>query len=209
MFVPELEVLLQERDLAKTAADKLAVDDRIRERFLARKALLISDMAGFTRITQSEGILAFLCLIQRMRAICQPVVEREGGRVFKMEADNLFCVFDDPLAAARCGAALVEALEADNVGRPELDRVTIAVGIGWGDLLDLDGQDYYGDAMNMASKLGEDIAEDGEILITMPAFHEADRDGKVSELFDTEPRSMRISGVEVRHVSLFRAGKRP
>jgi class 3 adenylate cyclase len=46
----------------------------------------------------------------------------------------------------------------------------VAVGIGYGEILDLDAMNCFGDEVNMAFKLGEDVARGLEILVTMPAW---------------------------------------
>jgi len=50
---------------------------------------------------------------------------------------------------------------------------------------------YFGEEMNLASKLGEDIAEGGETLLTVAAYENADR-----ELVKSfEKLSLSISGI--------------
>jgi class 3 adenylate cyclase len=48
--------------------------------------------------------------------------------------------------------------------------IYIACGIDYGKLLILEYEDCFGDPVNRASKLGEDIAAAGEILITKEAM---------------------------------------
>ena len=52
-----------------------------------------------------------------------------------------------------------------NRGRPPSERVAFSFGIGFGEVLDL-GHDLLGLEVNLASKLGEDRARPGEILLT-------------------------------------------
>ncbi len=48
--------------------------------------------------------------------------------------------------------------------------IYLCIGIGYGDVLMLEGEDMYGSEFNLASKLGEDLAQQGEILLTDCAF---------------------------------------
>jgi class 3 adenylate cyclase len=45
-----------------------------------------------------------------------------------------------------------------------------SIGIGYGDLLVVSDGDLFGSEMNLASKLGEDIAAKMQILLTAQAF---------------------------------------
>lgn len=44
--------------------------------------------------------------------------------------------------------------------------LAFSVGIDVGDLLLLETEDCFGDAVNLAYKLGEDIARPGEVMVT-------------------------------------------
>jgi class 3 adenylate cyclase len=59
-------------------------------------------------------------------------------------------------------------LRRRNRARPANERVRFSYGIGHGKLLDLDG-DLFGLEVNLASKLGEDLARPGEVLLTPSA----------------------------------------
>jgi hypothetical protein len=48
----------------------------------------------------------------------------------------------------------------------------VAIGIGYGSLLAIGEHDLYGDEMNLACKLGEDLAQRGEVLLTPAAYAE-------------------------------------
>jgi adenylate cyclase len=51
---------------------------------------------------------------------------------------------------------------------PANERLRFSYGVGYGDVLDLDG-DVFGLEVNLASKIGEDLARPGEILLTPQA----------------------------------------
>ena len=48
--------------------------------------------------------------------------------------------------------------------------IHISVGIGYGEVLKIGDRDIFGHEMNLASKLGEDLAADDEILLTAAAY---------------------------------------
>lgn len=161
----ELRQLLRQRNQA-SLEEQGAIDDEIRTRFSHKQAVLITDMSGFSRTTKSKGIIAFLALIQQQMDLCRPAIQKQGGKLLKVIGDDLFCQFPDASSALQAALAMQAACAEYNEGRDEGDRVEIAIGIGYGDLLSVGSEDLFGDQVNKASKLGEDIAKPGEILVT-------------------------------------------
>ncbi len=174
------------------ADDPAAAETAIWDRFGRVRTIFVSDMSGFSRITRKHGIVHFLALIHRMRSLGAPVVEAHGGRLVKSVADNLFATFDDPEAALRAAHALHTELAEWSAGRHEDERVQVAVGVGHGRILDLDGEDCFGDQVNLAFKLGEDIAEGGETLLTG-----AVRNHLGQHPWTLEQRARRIAGLDL------------
>jgi adenylate cyclase len=174
---------------AATPERKPAIEQMILDTFQKRKAVLALDMSGFTLSVRRDGILAYLCQIRRMHKITQPLVAAHGGAVVKNEADNLLAVFDDPAQAVAAGLAMVNAAVADG----QAPALAFSVGIDMGDILLIEQVDCFGDAVNLAFKLGEDIARAGEVLVTQKV-----RDalaGNTSLRF--KDTTVSISGVEV------------
>ena len=60
---------------------------------------------------------------------------------------------------------LIRTLEEDNRTRAEDDQVHVSAGLDHGAIL-LDEADFFGGAVNLASKLGEDLARSKEVLMT-------------------------------------------
>ena len=147
-----------------------AVIARIEAEFARDAAVLVLDTSGFTRTTRKHGIYAFLLMVHQMKRLGRPIVEQHAGRVVKEEADNLYCLFATCAEAVAAAHGIVAALEAANLGLPDDLRLYASIGIAHGRILDLAGEDLFGDAVNLACKLGEDVAQRGEILITEEAF---------------------------------------
>src|SRR5215475_10931297 len=141
----------------------------IEDTFGQRRAVLTLDMSGFSRTTQQHGIISFLLMIHQMQLICRPCVEQCGGTVIKTDADNLFCLFDKVADAVRASQEIITRLNAANTVLPADRQLYVAFGIGYGKILNIGDVDIFGDEMNLACKLGEDIAEKGEILLTPAA----------------------------------------
>jgi adenylate cyclase len=163
----KLNRLLQERnEHPERAAD---VDARIDAMFGDTLAVMVMDMSGFSRQTMRYGINHFLAKIHRLHAVALPVIELHGGEVIKVEADNVYSVFEDVPQAVAAAADTVGRLEAANSMLPEELDMHAEFGIGYGRVLIIEDDDFYGTEVNLASKLGEDVASGGEILLTEAA----------------------------------------
>ena len=185
-----LRALLAERN---QHPDRVADIDRLIEETFRRKvAILVLDMSGFTRLTLKYGIIHYLAMIEQMDNAARPAVAQNGGIVIKQEADNIFAVFATPAAAIEASRDILIAFGAVNSVVPDDRDLYASFGIGYGDILVIDDHDMFGSEVNAACKLGEDLAERYEILLT-PAAYEALPDGRY--LF--EPKHFSISGVKL------------
>jgi class 3 adenylate cyclase len=175
-----------------------AIDAEIWRRFGQTRAVLVLDMCGFSRLTMRYGITHFLAMIRRLATIVRPLIDSAGGVVVKTDADNVFATFDDVPAALSAARAIQSGLDAANVFLPEDWDLHASIGIGYGPLL-LVGQeetDLFGSEMNIASKLGEDLAGRGEIWISTAA---RERIGDTPGLEEVE---VDLSGLSLRAFKL-------
>src|SRR5262245_32664669 len=173
------------------------IAETIDQTFGQSKAVLALDMSGFSRTTQQHGIISFLLMIHQMQLICRPCVEQHGGVVIKTDADNLFCLFDSVADAVKASREIITRLNAVNTVLPADRQLYVAFGIGYGKILNIGDEDIFGDEMNLACKLGEDIAEKGEILLTPAAKAElAKLDGSSIALREG---AISISGIHLNY----------
>ena len=151
-------------------AQRKQIEDALWREFGTELTVFVLDMSGFSLLTQKYGIVHYLSMVRRMQLTAQPIIESHGGRVVKFEADNCFAVFPAPLAAVQTAIALQFAFDAANlITPPELD-IRVSCGIDCGRILAVGDNDCFGNAVNRASKLGEDLAEAREILVSQEAF---------------------------------------
>ena len=144
------------------------IDAEIWRRFGQTRAVLVLDMCGFSRLTMRYGITHFLAMIRRLGVICRPIVERSGGRIVKAEADDLFAIFEDAPQALAAANAIHAGLDNANHFLPDDWDLHAGIGIGYGPILLVDGVDMFGSEMNLASKLGEDLAGRGSAAAGRP-----------------------------------------
>lgn len=150
----------------RPGADREAVEAEIRARFEQRRAVVFTDLVGFSRRTDEFGIVHFLSLIHRKRELLAPVVEQRGGRIVKQEADSWLLLFETPGIAVTAMLECQRRCAEHNLGLAGPERLELCVGIGWGELLVIGEHDVWGREVNVASRLGEDAARGGEILVS-------------------------------------------
>lgn len=186
----ELNRLLQERNEYPDRTEQ--IDARIRETFGETHAVMVMDMSGFSRMTIKHGIMHFLAMIHRMNQIVAPTVREHGGEVVKFEADNAFAIFEKVEDAVEAAIDTSRRFSAANTMLPEEMDMHGKFGIGYGEVLIVEGADLFGSEVNLASKLGEDLAARGEILLTEAAFSRIEADKR-----EYEEVSMAISGLQL------------
>jgi adenylate cyclase len=177
-------------EMIERPEDGLVLAAEIERDFAETRAVMVLDMSGFSRTTQRRGIVAFLLMIHQMKLLARPAIEETGGLIVKSEADNLYCLFETVPAAVAASRRIVSHLETVNLLLPEERRLYASIGIGWGPVLNVDEEDMFGDEVNLASKLGEDIAQRGEILLTEAARAEA-----VAAGLETHEQEISVSGL--------------
>jgi adenylate cyclase len=164
------------------------VDREIWDAFGETHAVWVLDMCGFSRLTMRYGITHFLSMIHRLRGIVKPIIARHEGRVVKTEADNVFAVFDTMAAAVGAARDVQEQLATANVFLPEDWDLHASIGVGYGEILVVEDDDFYGNELNLASKLGEDVAASGETLLTEAAHARLLAEGPTTTLsFEARP----------------------
>jgi adenylate cyclase len=150
--------------------ERQKIEATLWEEFGAEYAVFVLDMSGFSLLTRKYGIVHYLSMVRRMQMTTEPIVKSYGGFMIKYEADNCFAVFPDPLSAVNAGIAMQHAFRAENLlTSADLD-IHISCGIDYGKMLVVGHEDCFGDPVNRASKMGEDLAVAGEILVTKEAM---------------------------------------
>jgi adenylate cyclase len=147
------------------AAERAAIEASIWEQFGVERAVMALDMSHFSLTVRRSGILSYLGLIRRMQALTAPIIERFEGVVVEFHADNVMAVFPDAAHAVHASIEINRAL-AEQAGADGVPLISVGIGIDHGRFLFVAGQNCYGDPVNVAFKLGEDLARPGEILLT-------------------------------------------
>jgi adenylate cyclase len=113
------------------------------------------DLVGFTRISGSLQDDEFAALLSRFESLAADIVTEAGGRVVKLIGDEAMFVSPAAQGAARAALELVAACKAN-------DLPAARAGLAVGPVLPRGG-DYFGRAVNLASRL-VDNAPPGGVL---------------------------------------------
>ncbi|MDH4108665.1 MAG: adenylate/guanylate cyclase domain-containing protein [Gammaproteobacteria bacterium] len=139
-------------------------------RYRRTRAILVLDMTGFTATAMNTGELASLLRIFDAQKVCLPVLTRAGASFVRCFADNLVALFDRPDPAADAALEIQRRIALFNATPlASADPARCCIGIGFGPVYAIGPNLAQGDEMNRASKLGEDIARGGEVLLTEKA----------------------------------------
>lgn len=168
------------------------------DKFGVHGTVFISDMASFSSISRKRGVCHFLKLIHRARLVIAPVIAANKGKLLKCEADNCYAFFETPDDAIRASFEVNAALHELNRAFELDEHIFLSVGIDYGRVLLVGDHDFFGDPVNTASKLGEDLAIHAETLVTKRALEHSNF--QVPEL--AERMVARISDIEIKYVRL-------
>jgi class 3 adenylate cyclase len=168
-------------------------EEEIWDRYGKKVAVMVIDSSGFSRVTEQHGIVHFLSQLMMMRKLIRKVCGKYHHHAFRFEADNVYAVFDHPDEAVHAALRIHEVIHEKKLMLTPDEPFRVCIGIGFGDCLYSETMEgYFGEEMNLASKLGEDTAVAGETLITEAVYEHAD-EGLVESF---TPRRLKIAGIE-------------
>jgi adenylate cyclase len=160
-----------------------------------RRTFAFLDLTGFTALTETQGDRHAVAVLGVFRAALREICSRRGVRIAKWLGDGamLVGVETTPLL---CGALEMQcAMDAT----PE--RLTVKCGIATGSVILLEGDDYIGHAVNVASRLcdsatGREVLADPAVVPQLPPWG-----------VSLEKEEVRLQGLE-RPVEVVRLGLR-
>src|SRR5262245_53800315 len=117
--------------------------------------IFAADVFGYSRLS-AENEEETLRTLKAHRAVIDRLIARHDGRIFNTAGDSVLAEFSSAVEAVRCAIAVQEELRVRNAEIPENRRMDFRIGINVGDVL-VDGNNLYGDGVNIAARL-ESIA---------------------------------------------------
>ena len=130
-------------------------------------AILAADVVGYSRLmeTDESGTLSRLRALRRN--IIDPSIAAHSGRMVKLMGDGALVEFASAIDAVTCAVDIQKRVHEHNAQDPNDKGIWFRIGINVGDII-VDGDDIYGDGVNIAARL-EGLAEPGGIFISRTA----------------------------------------
>jgi len=133
-------------------------------------AILAADVVGYSRLMgrDESGTLARLKMHRREHL--EPTLARNSGRLVKLTGDGVLAEFGSAVDALRAAIEFQQAVSDANQDQPENARIVFRIGLHLGDLI-VEGDDLYGDGVNIAARLEAEAAPGG--ILVSRTVHEA------------------------------------
>ncbi len=121
-------------------------------------AILAADVVGYSKLMAEDEAGTLAVLKAHRSELFDPETARRGGRIVKLMGDGVLVEFPSVVDAVECALAIQQRLAAEH------GKIKLRIGINLGDVI-IDGDDIYGDGVNVAARL-EALAEPGGIAIS-------------------------------------------
>ncbi len=178
---------------AASEPERNQIKEKIWNVFGIEKAVFVLDMSRYSSTIYTRGVFHSLKMVRTLRSTAVPIIQQFKSEILEQKADNLLVIFDRPLDAVNAATALNRTFDKVNFTTPELENIYIKVGIDFGKFLRVDGVGFFGLPINLASKLGEDLAERSELLISDTVFERI----KAELKWPVEKIQFSVSGLEL------------
>ena len=126
--------------------------------------IVAMDVVGYSRLMEMDERGTLDRLKEARSGIIDPAIARHSGRIVKLMGDGTLAEFASVVDALQCTVDIQRELAARNGSVGEQHGLQLRIGLHLGDVM-VDGDDIYGDGVNVASRL-ENIAQPGGIVLS-------------------------------------------
>lgn len=135
-------------------------------------AILIADVVEYSRLMAENEPETLRALQEHQFAVVNPTIGQHHGRIVKTMGDGILVEFQSVVDAVKCAVAIQEGMIKRNEAVLEKRQIRFRIGINLGDVL-IDGDDIYGDGVNIAARL-QHLAGPNGISISSSVFAQID-----------------------------------
>ncbi len=133
-------------------------------------AILAADVVGYSGLMEKDEVGTLAALKTHRRELIEPKITEHNGRIVKLMGDGALVEFASAVDAVQCASEIQQSMRKRNADVPEDRRIEFRIGINLGDVI-MDGDDIYGDGVNIAARL-EGLAEPGGICVARSVFNQ-------------------------------------
>jgi adenylate cyclase len=127
-------------------------------------AILAADVVGYSRLMGRDESGTLARLREHRKERFEPTLVRHGGRLVKLTGDGALAEFPSAVDAVGAAIQFQQLMVDSSQNASEEDKIVFRIGLHLGDLI-VDGDDLYGDGVNVAARL-ESEAPPGGILVS-------------------------------------------
>ncbi len=127
-------------------------------------AIVAADVVGYSRLMGRDESGTLARLRKNRSEHLDPVLAKYGGRLVKLTGDGALVEFASAVDALSAAIEFQQAMAEANSDQPADSALMFRMGLHLGDLI-VDGDDLYGDGVNVAARL-EGEAPAGGIVIS-------------------------------------------
>ena len=127
-------------------------------------AIISADVVGYSRLMEADEAGTLTALKVLRSELIDPTVAQHNGRTVKLMGDGALLEFASVIGAIECAVAIQKAMLLRNADTPADRQIVLRIGINLGDII-VEGNDIYGDGVNIAARL-EALAEPGGIYLS-------------------------------------------
>jgi adenylate cyclase len=143
-------------------------------------AIFAADVVGYSRLTGRDESGTVARLREHRQQRLEPVLAKHGGRLVKLTGDGALVEFPSAVDALGAAIEFQQAMSDVNAGQPDDTAIVFRIGLHLGDLI-VDGDDLYGDGVNVAARLEAEAPAGG--IVVSGNVHDAVA-GRLKATFD-------------------------
>ncbi|WP_157016154.1 adenylate/guanylate cyclase domain-containing protein [Mesorhizobium xinjiangense] len=127
-------------------------------------AILVADVVGYSRMMRADETDTLARLMRLRRELVDPKLDEYGGRMVKSTGDGMLADFPSAVDAVQYAIEVQKEIASASADLPPETAMLLRIGINVGDVI-LEGDDIYGDGVNVAARL-EGVAPPGGICLS-------------------------------------------
>jgi len=152
-------------------------EERVQRRLAA---IMATDVVGYSRLMGADDTGTLAALKELREELIDPTIAEYQGRIVKLMGDGALVEFASAVDAVECAVIIQRNMADRTAHQGESERILFRIGINIGDII-IDGDDIYGDGVNVAARL-EGEAAAGGICISSDAYRQVA--GKIDCTFE-------------------------
>jgi TolB-like protein/class 3 adenylate cyclase len=142
-------------------------------------AIVAIDVVGYSRLMGIDEVGTLRRLNAHRSELIDPLISQHGGRIVKTTGDGLLLEYPSVVAAVECCISVQKGMIERNADAGD-DVIRFRIGVHLGDVI-VEGDDIFGDGVNIAARLQEIGEADG---ITLSRTTHENVAGRISANFE-------------------------